>query len=173
MIRKKLVLLTLGLALIAAHLAACTSIQADEMQWETNGAGQITFSVRRNGSGFDVQVTSYGYDDRDDRFTITPDTGEVYAALARVMRDQRRVRRSLSLPGLNVGTWTTLQFSDGEHTIGIQVMFRDVGARSPRPYITKHYLNIYRTVEDVMAWAEGDPKVIYDYVTAQIEAGGQ
>jgi hypothetical protein len=45
-----------------------------------------------------------------------------------------------------VGTWTTLQFSDGKHT---------------------------RTVEDVMAWAEGDAKVIYDYVTAQIEAGGQ
>jgi hypothetical protein len=146
MIRKKLVLLTLGLALIAAHLAACTSIQADEMQWETNGAGQITFSVRRNGSGFDVQVTSYGYDDRDDRFTITPDAGEVYAALARVMRDQRRVRRNVSLPGLTEGTWTTLQFSDGKHT---------------------------RTVEDVMAWAEGDAKVIYDYVTAQIEAGGQ
>jgi hypothetical protein len=140
----------IGLVLVAALLAACTlpppSIQADKMLWETGGGGQITFSLRRNGSGFDVQVTSYGYDDRDDRFTITPDAGEVYSALARVMQDQRQIRRHKPLPGETTGTWTTLQFSDVEHTT---------------------------TVEDVMAWAEGDAKVIYDYVAAQIEASGQ
>lgn len=147
MMRTRLVLLMLAAALLAACiLLGFTSIRADEMQWETNGGGQITFSVRRNDPGFDVQVTSYRYDDRDDRFTITPDAGEVYSALVRVMRNQRKVRRSISIPGLTTGTWTTLQFSDGKHT---------------------------RTVEDVVLWAQGDAKVIYDYVTAQIEAGGQ
>jgi hypothetical protein len=164
--------LLLGIMLAAALLVACTlpppvttgdsvaspptarptertlssSIQADEMLWETSGGGQVTFSVRRNDSGFDVHVTSYGYDDHDDRFAITPDAGEVYSALVRVMQDQRRIRRHKPLPGETTGTWTKLQFSDGEHTT---------------------------TVEDVMVWAEGDAKVIYDFVTAQIEAGGQ
>jgi hypothetical protein len=87
-------------------------IAANEMQWETNGGGQVTFSVERNGQEYDVHVISLQFEKRDERFTITPESGEVYRALSAVMQDQRSI--DLNDPGgPPSGSWTTLRFSDG------------------------------------------------------------
>jgi len=115
------------------------SMLADEMQWQTDGGGAVTFRVRRNGPNFDVDVTSYERQERKDRFTITADSGEVYRALSDVMRDQGRIR--LHLSDEPTGSWTTLRFSDGEHS----VTFKDMTG-------------------------EGDLRVIYDSIVAQIES---
>lgn len=115
-----------------------SSIAATEMGWETGGGGQVTFIVRRNGQAYDMHVTSYHFSPRDDRFTIVPGSGAVYQAIAAVMQDQGTIR--LHAPDEPPrGTWTTLQFSDGERT---------------------------STFKDVVV--EGDLKTIYDHVVGQI-----
>ena len=58
------------------------------MQWETNGGGQVTFNIARNGQDYDVHVTSLQFEKRDERFTITPESAAVYRAVTAVMQDQ-------------------------------------------------------------------------------------
>jgi hypothetical protein len=114
------------------------SIPASDMHWETSGGGQLTFRVTGNGPNYDVAVSSYQFEDRENRFTITADSGEVYGALSDVMRDQGGIRLDRSdAPG---GSWTTLRFSDSQDS---------------------------NTYKDVIV--EGDLRIIYDYVVAQIE----
>jgi hypothetical protein len=115
-----------------------TSLNAGEMRWETSGGGQITFVVTRNGPSFDVAVSSYQFEDRQQRFMITPESGEVYRAISAVMQGQGKIRVHTSNEPR--GSWTTLEFSDGEHA---------------------------DTFEDVIT--DGDLRFIYDYVTAQLE----
>ncbi len=108
------------------------------MQWETTGGGAVTFSVDRNGQDYNVHVTSYQAKDRDDRFTITAESGAVYQAISAVMQDQGMI--SVNAPGgPPTGSWTTLRFSDGERASAF---------------------------EDVIV--EDDLRVIFDYVVAQI-----
>ena len=38
------------------------AIAADKMQWDTNGGGQVTFSIARNGQDYDVHVTSLQFE---------------------------------------------------------------------------------------------------------------
>jgi hypothetical protein len=114
------------------------SIPANEMYWETSGGGQIMFAVTRSGPNYDVAVSSYQFEDRENRFTITADSGDFYGALSDVMRDQGGIRLVRSdAPG---GSWTTLRFSDSQDS---------------------------STYKDVIV--EGDLRIIYDYVVAQIE----
>ena len=88
-------------------------IAANEMQWDTSGGGQVTFTITRNGQAYDVHVTSYEFKDRDERFTVTAESSAVYRALAAVTQDQGSI--SLHAPDEPPrGSWTTLQFSDGE-----------------------------------------------------------
>jgi len=110
--------LMLALVLIAlmALLAACipppvASIDAEQMQWETDGGGQITFTINRNGSNYDVHVSSYAFEDRDDRLLISPESDPVYGALSRVMLSQDKIH--LSDSDAPAGSWTKLQFSHG------------------------------------------------------------
>jgi len=111
---------------------------ATEMQWETNGGGQVTFHIRRIGQSFEVDLTSYGLADRHDRFMIRPGSGAIYTAISAVMEDQRRI--SLHAPDEPPrGTWTTLWFADDQRE------------------------GLY---EDVVV--QGDLDLIYDYVIAQI-----
>jgi hypothetical protein len=114
------------------------STERNEMRWETSGGGQITFVVTRNGPSFDVAVSSYQFEDRRQRFMITPESGEVYRAISAVMQGQGKIRVHTSNEPR--GSWTTLEFSDGEHA---------------------------DTFEDVIT--DGDLRFIYDYVTAQLE----
>jgi hypothetical protein len=114
------------------------SIPANEMHWETNGGGQITFSVARNGQDYDVYVNSYQFEDREVRFAISTESGEVFEALSGVMHDQEGI--DLDRSGAPSGSWTTLRFSDGEHS------------------------STYKDVD-----VEGDLRIIYDYVVGQIE----
>jgi hypothetical protein len=114
------------------------STERNEMRWETSGGGQITFVVTRNGPIFDVAVSSYQFEDRQQRFMITPESGEVYRAISAVMRGQGNIRVHTSNEPR--GSWTTLEFSDGEHA---------------------------DTFEDVIT--DGDLRFIYNYVVAQLE----
>jgi len=81
------------------------------MQWDTNGGGQVTFSVTRNGLTYDVHVTSFQFKDRDDRFAIPAESGAVLEAISALMQDQSRIR--LHTTNEPRGSWTTLGFSDG------------------------------------------------------------
>ena len=114
------------------------SIAANEMQWETNGGGQVTFSIARNGQDYGVHVTSLQFEKRDERFTITPEAAAVYRAITAAMQDQGSIG-SNAPGGPPSGSWTTLRFSDGEHA---------------------------SVFEDVVGYS--DLKIIYDYVIAQI-----
>jgi hypothetical protein len=87
---------------------------AKEMRQETGGGGQIIFDIRRSEAGYDVHVTSYQFRDRDVRFAITEESGEIYRIVSEVMQDQSGIR--LDRLGAPTGSWTTLRFSDGEHS---------------------------------------------------------
>ena len=126
------------LTLLAAGCVPVPSRAAKEMQWETSGGGQITFSVSRNGQDYDVHVTSYQFEDREVRFAISADSGEVYGALSDVMQDQGGIRMDRS--GAPSGSWTTLRFSNGQHST---------------------------SYKDVIV--EGDLRIIYDYVVEQLD----
>jgi hypothetical protein len=114
------------------------SIAANEMQWDTRGGGQVTFSIARNGQDYDVHVTSLHFEKRDERFTITPESAAVYRAITAVMQDQGSIG-SNAPGGPPSGSWTTLRFSDGEQA---------------------------SVFEDVVGYS--DLKIIYEYVIAQI-----
>ena len=140
-------MLTLVLIALMALLAACTpppvaSIDAEHVQWKTDGGGQITFTINRNGSNYAVQVSSYAFEDRNDRFLIATESGPVFAALSRVMQGQGKFH--LNDSDAPTGSWTTLQFSDGEESI---------------------------TFDDVIV--DGDLVLIYDYIVAQITSTGE
>jgi WD40 repeat protein len=64
------------------------TIAANEMQWDTSGGGQVTFSIARNGQDYDVHVTSLQFAKRDERLTITPEAAAVYRAITAVPQDQ-------------------------------------------------------------------------------------
>ena len=116
------------------------TIAANEMQWDTSGGGQVTFSIARNGQDYDVHVTSLQFEKHDERFTITPEAAAVYRAITAVMQDQGSI--SLHAPDEPPrGSWTTLQFSDG----GRVSVFEDA------------------------AVFEGDLSTIYEYVITRIE----
>jgi hypothetical protein len=143
---RRLMLVPVLIALMAL-LSACTpppvaSVDAEHMQWKTDGGGQIAFTINRDGSNYTVYVSSYAFEDRSDRFLITTDTGPVFAALSRVMQDQGKFH--LNDSDAPTGSWTTLQFSDGEETI---------------------------TFDDVIV--DGDLALIYDYIVAQITSTGE
>jgi uncharacterized protein len=114
------------------------SITASEMRWDTNGGGQITFRVTRNGPDYDVAVNSYRFEDRHDRFTIDAESSAVYQALLVVMQDQDGIL--LDTSNAPTGSWTTLEFSDGEYSTTFKNVLTDGGLR-----------------------------IIYDYVVAQLE----
>lgn len=111
------------------------SITATSTQWETTGGGQVAFSVDRNGQDYDVHITSYQFKDRHDRFTVTPESGQVHRAISAVMRDQGRI--VVNAPGgPPTGSWTTLRFSDGEHTSTFKDVVLDDDLRSIYDYVT-------------------------------------
>ncbi len=83
------------------------------MHWETGGGGQISFTITRSEQAYDVLVTSYGFEARQDRFTITAESGPVYEAISRAMQYQGSIRSYTS--DAPRGSWTTLEFSDGSH----------------------------------------------------------
>ncbi len=117
------------------------SIAANVLNWETNGGGQITFSVTRNGKEYDVLVTDYQFKHREERFTITAEAGPVHGAISRIMQDQGSI--GLYAPdGPPRGSWTTLKFSDGTQS---------------------------STYKDAIVISYRDLNMIYDYVVAQIE----
>lgn len=117
------------------------SITANVMNWETNGGGQITFSITQNGDVYDVLVTSRQFKHREERFTITVEAGPVYEALSRIMQDQGSIG-SYAPDGPPRGSWTTLKFSDGAQS---------------------------STYKDAIVISYRDLNMIYEYVVAQIE----
>ena len=87
------------------------TVAANRMRWETSGGGQITFDVTRNGPSYDVAVSSYQFEDRDEHFTITAESSAVYQAISTVMQDQGHI--VLHTSNEPTGSWTTLQFRNG------------------------------------------------------------
>jgi uncharacterized protein len=109
------------------------SITANEMRWDTNGGGQITFRVTRNGPNYDVAVSSYGFADRDDRFTIAPEASAAHRAIAAVMQDQGGIR--LDTSNAPTGSWTTLEFRQDEHSTTFKNVMMDGNLRMIYDYV--------------------------------------
>ncbi len=88
----------------------------EKLEWNTDGGGDLHFSITRDEDSFQIDVESYNFQEVDKIFVLTDEDPDIYGIVEDIFNRDMNIYDYVFTPTGETGTWTTLtlSFSGGQ-----------------------------------------------------------